>query len=105
LAGCYPWAIKEEHRLKLSAPASVPRDGFFTFSVEIAGPDGEPAKHLRYGWLIDWPEARGIMHTGVSSEPQTMGVKGGPGKATLRLYVNDAAGHHTQIDRYEFKVE
>jgi hypothetical protein len=105
LAGCYPWVVKDKHRLSFVAPKTVPQGGVFEFTVEAAGPDGEPVHQLRYGWMIDWPEVRGIRHTGVTFQPQRMEVKGGAGKAVLRLYMRDAAGHTTQTDRYEFTVE
>jgi hypothetical protein len=55
--------------------------------------------------MIDWPEVRGITHTGISAEPQIMTVKGGPGKALLRLYAQDEKGRWTQVDKFDFKVE
>jgi hypothetical protein len=34
-----------------------------------------------------------------------MTVKGGPGKALLRLYAQDEKGRWTQVDTFDFKVE
>jgi hypothetical protein len=79
--------------------------GEFVFHVEVPGPDGQPAERTAYDWMIDWPEVRGIPHTGISFEPQRMKVKGGPGQATLRLYVHDEAGRNSQVHRSEFKVD
>jgi hypothetical protein len=105
LAGCTPWAVKDEHRLKVVAPSTVAVGAVYTFSVEITDGTGQPTKNMNYGWLIDWPQARGISHTGVSFEPQQMAVKGGAGKALLRVYVHDEKGRMTQVDRFEFMVE
>jgi hypothetical protein len=103
-AGCRSWALKGQHQLKITAPATVPRGGEYVFQVEVLGPDGKHAAGLTYAWMIDWPDVRGIPHTGVSLQPQRMAVKGGSGQATLRVYVRDAAGHNSQVDRFEFKV-
>jgi hypothetical protein len=105
LAGCYPWAIKGQHQFKVVAPESVAVGAEFTFRVEVTDAAGQPAQRVHYGWLIDWPDVRGISHTGISFEPQQMLVKGGAGKAVLRLYMQDQKGRMTQVDKVEFKVE
>ena len=105
LCGCYPWAVKGQHTLKLSAPERVAPGAIYTFQVDVIDASGQTVPHAHYGWMIDWPEVRGITHTGVSTEPQQMAVKGGAGKALLRLYVQDEKGRWTQVDKVDFKVE
>lgn len=105
LSGCIPWAVRGQHQLKVVAPASVAPGAVFRFQVEIKDLDGQPLRNIHYGWLIDWPEVRGILHTGISFEPQEMMVKGGAGKAALRLHVHDEKGRTSQVDRFDFRVE
>lgn len=105
LAGCLPWAVKGEHTLKAVAPATVAVGAVYTFHVEVLDASGRSLPNIHYGWMIDWPEVRGITHTGVSLEPQQMAAKGGAGKAVLRLYVQDERGRMSQVDKVEFKVE
>jgi hypothetical protein len=104
LAGCGSWGVKGQHQLKLEAPATVAVGAVYRFRVQVTDLNGTP-KDACYGWMIDWPEARGILHSGISSEVQEMTVKGGAGKATLRLYLEDEKGRTAQVDRFEFKVE
>jgi hypothetical protein len=105
LGGCYPWAVKGQHTLKLTAPETVAPGAIYTFHVDVLDASGQTIPHAHYGWMIDWPEVRGITHTGISAEPQMMTVKGGPGKALLRLYAQDEKGRWTQVDTFDFKVE
>lgn len=104
LAGCQSWAMKGQHHLKLVAPDSVAMGAEYVFTVEVTDTAGQPAKNITYGWLIDWPEVRGITHTGTSFEPQRMVVKGGAGKAQIRLYMKDEGGHWAQVDKTDFTV-
>lgn len=105
LAGCASWATQGQHTLKAKAPATVAMGAVYTFTVDVVDASGAPLAGAHYGWMIDWPTVRGISHTGVSGEPQQMAVKGGPGTATLRLYLKDEKGRLTQADKLEFKVE
>lgn len=105
LGGCLTWAQTSEHRLKIDAPAKVKVDEVYTFKVDVTTADGQPAKGITYAWMIDWPEVKGMLHNGLSSEPVQMRVKGGPGKALLRIYANDPSGRRVQIDKFEFLVE
>ena len=105
LAGCLPWAQMPQHKLRIDAPAKAKVDEFYTFKVHVTTADGDKVEQVRFGWMIDWPEVKGMLHTGLSSEPQQMKPKGGPGKALLRIYANDATGRRTQVDKFEFQVE
>jgi hypothetical protein len=104
-AGCYSWAQIPQHKLRIDAPSRAKVDEVYTFKVDVTTAEGAVVEQIRYGWLIDWPEAKGMLHTGISSQPQQMKVKGGAGKALLRIYANDATGRRTQIDKFEFQVE
>jgi hypothetical protein len=105
LGGCFPWATKGQHTLKLVAPDTVAVGAEFVFHVDVLDAEGKTVERIHYGWMIDWPEVRGISHTGVSGEPQRMLVKGGPGKAVLRLYVQDEKGRMSQVDKIDFTVK
>lgn len=105
LAGCQAWATKGQHHVKLVAPETVAVGAEYVFTVEVTDASGQPARNVTFGWLIDWPNVRGISHTGTSFEPQRMLVKGGPGKAQIRLYMKDESGHLTQVDKVDFTVQ
>lgn len=105
LAGCGSWAQLPQHKLRIDAPAKAKVDEYYTFKVHVTTADGKEADGVRFGWMIDWPDVKGMLHTGISSEPQQMKPKGGPGKALLRVYANDATGRRSQVDKFEFQVE
>jgi hypothetical protein len=105
LSGCSAFATKGTNTLKIRAPNRVAVGASYTFQVDVLDEAGQPVPHVHYGWLIDWPEIRGIYHTGASSEPQRMEVKGGAGKALLRVYMKDERGRVTQVDQFEIRVE
>jgi hypothetical protein len=102
--GCNSMARTPQHRLTIDAPATVKQDGLYAFRVHITTADGAPADRVSYMWMIDWPEVKGMLHSGLSSQRQEMMVKGGPGKALLRIYADDATGRRVQVDKFEFQV-
>ena len=73
--GCHTWARQNQHTLKVDLPEHVPQGGLLNFRVDVVAADGQAVPGLTYGWLVDWPEVRGILHTGISMEPQKMEVK------------------------------
>ena len=105
LAGCVPAAKTAEHKFKIDAPAKVKKEEIYVFKVNILNAAGETVDRVSYTWMIDWPEAKGMLHNGLSGQPQQMKVKGGGGKALLRLYADDSTGRRVQVEKFEFLVE
>jgi hypothetical protein len=105
VGGCYSWAVQGQHQLKIVAPASVAVGAVYEFRVDVTDLHGQPLRNIHYGWMIDWPQVRGIRHDGLSFVPERMPVKGGAGRALLRLYMLDEKGRISQVDQVEFKVE
>ena len=105
LAGCTASAKTAEHKFKIDAPAKVKKDEIYVFKVTILNAAGETVDRVSYNWMIDWPEVKGMLHSGLSGRLQQMKVKGGGGKALLRVYADDPSGRRVQVEKFEFIVE
>jgi hypothetical protein len=104
LTGCRPWAWTAEHKLSINAPARVSSKGTFYFTVSALDNDGQPAS-FAYQWTIQWVGVEGSKHKGKSGVTEKISVKGGAGKALLKIYGYDPHDNWTEIANHAFDVE
>jgi hypothetical protein len=87
MAGCkhaapaagYQWSIKAPAQVTLGSKSKL------TFVVETRTPDGQMAVDVPYRWVVEWVGVHGVEHQGYSGKEQEISVKGGPGKASIRV--------------------
>lgn len=106
LLGCTAFSARDtDYQFKIVAPARAKSGEMYRFTVELTTPGGEPATGATYGWLIDWPDVKGIMHVGRAFEPQEKEAKCSPGTATLRIYAKNASNRPVQVARQDIQVD
>ena len=106
LSGCYSFSAREsEHRLRLVAPDAVKRGERLTFHVDVMEADGERARDVTYGWLLDWPDAKGIMQVGKAFLPVSREATCSPGTAVLRIFAKNESKRAVQVLRKDIQVE
>lgn len=106
ISGCYSFSAREsEHHLKLIAPDSVKRGERLTFQVEVMTAGGERAEDVTYGWLLDWPDVKGVMQLGRAFEPTSREANCSPGTAVLRIYAKNASKRAVQVLRKDIQIE
>jgi hypothetical protein len=105
-AGCYSFSAREgEHRFKLLAPDSVKRGERLTFQVEVTTAGGERAEDVTYGWLLDWPDVKGVMQMGKPFVPTGGEAKCSSGTAVLRIFAKNASKRAVQVLRKDIQIE
>ena len=105
-SGCTAFSARvSEYQFKIVAPERVKAGEMLTFTVELTKGAGEQATGATYGWLIDWPDVKGIMHVGRAFEPQQKEAKCSVGTATLRVYAKNAQNRPVQVARQDIQVE
>lgn len=104
LAGCRSWAWTSEHKISINAPARVGQKAEFYFTVSATDKDGQPA-HIAYQWSIQWVGVEGSTHKGKSGVTERIRVKGGVGKALLKIYGYDVHENWGEIANQPFDVE
>jgi hypothetical protein len=105
-SGCTAFSAREsKYKFKIVAPERVKAGEMLTFTVELTTLAGEQATGATYGWLIDWPDVKGIMHVGRAFEPQQKEAKCSVGTATLRVYAKNAQNYPVQMARQDIQVE
>ena len=106
ISGCYSFSAREsDHRLRLIAPDSVKRGELLTFQVEVMTAGGERAEDITYGWLLDWPDVKGVMQLGRAFEPTNRQANCSPGTAVLRIYAKNASKRAVQVLRKDIQIE
>jgi hypothetical protein len=104
LTGCRSWASTSEQKLSINAPDRVSIKGTFYFTVSGVGNDGQPSS-FAYQWTIQWVGVEGSKHKGKSGVTEKISVKGGAGKALLKIYGYDPHDNWTEIANHAFDVE
>jgi len=104
LVGCKNWAEVNLQTLSVNAPARVSRNGEFYFTLLAKDKEGHPVK-VAFQWSIEWVGLEGSTHKGKSGESEKIRVKGGAGKATLRILGYDAQDNWGEIAKHVFEVE
>jgi len=92
LAGCKVAATGGDYRWSVKAPAQVVEESRLQFAVEATAKDGTPVLGVPYVWLVDWVGVHGVKHQGHTGEAESIRVKGGSGRAILRVLAMEGAG-------------
>jgi hypothetical protein len=106
LAGCksaapaanYQWSVKAPSQVTLGSKSKL------RFTVETRTPDGQVAAEVPYLWVVEWVGVHGSQHQGYSGREQDITVKGGPGKASVRILAAHGEDKHVEVARAEFDV-
>ena len=104
-SGCRGRALKDDYAWAARiAKRDVNRGEDLRFRVETRDRSGQPVEGVRYLWSVDWVGLNGARHRGTSFKDELLRVKGGEGRAFLRIYAYDAGGAVTQVLKEPFEV-
>lgn len=104
VAGCRPWASLAENKLSIAAPARVDRKGEFSFTVHATDRYGDPDA-VAFHWVVAWVGVNGSVYNGSSGVTEKIQVKGGTGKAMLKILGYDTHQKWGEIANHVFDVE
>ena len=107
LCGCTNFSAREaDHRFKLNAPDRIQHGDLLTFSVEMTTVSGEQvSEETTYGWILDWPDVKGMMRMGRAYEELHQEARCSPGTAVLRIYAKNPSNRIVQVLRKEIQVD
>jgi hypothetical protein len=106
LAGCktaapaagYQWSVKAPSQVTLGSGSKL------RFVVETRTPEGNVVADVPYLWVVEWVGVHGAHHQGYSSREEDISVKGGPGKASLRILASHGDDKKVEVARCEIIV-
>jgi hypothetical protein len=107
MAGCktpaapaanYQWSVKAPSQVTLGSKSKL------RFVVETRTPDGQVAAEVPYRWVVEWVGLHGSEHQGYSSREEEITVKGGPGKASLRILASQGEDRKVEVAHAQFDV-
>ena len=106
MAGCkaaapaanYQWSVKAPSQVALASKSKL------RFTVETRTPDGQVVAEVPYRWVVEWVGLHGSEHQGYSGREQDITVKGGPGKASVRILGSQGEDKKVEVARAEFDV-
>jgi len=97
-AANYQWSVKAPSQVTLGSKSKL------KFVVETRTPDGQGVADIPYLWVVEWVGLHGMEHQGYSSREEDITVKGGPGKATVRVLASHGEDKMVEVARAEFEV-
>lgn len=106
LAGCKTAAPAGEYQWSVKSPSQVTlgKGSRLKFTVETRAHDGQAVADVPFLWVVEWVGVHGVEHQGYSSREEDIAVKGGPGKATLRILASHGDDKRVEVARAEFTV-
>ncbi len=97
-AANYQWTVKAPSQVALASKSRL------KFVVETRTPDGQGVADVPYLWVVEWVGLHGMEHQGYSSREEDITVKGGPGKAILRILASHGEDRKVEVARAEVEV-
>jgi hypothetical protein len=97
-AANYQWSVQAPSQVTLGSKSRL------KFLVETKTMDGQMAADVPYLWVVEWVGVHGVEHQGYSGREQDITVKGGPGKASVRILAAHGEDKHVEVARAEFDV-
>lgn len=104
LTGCRSWVSLAENKITINAPTRIDRKGEFYFTLNATDKYGDPDAVV-YQWAVAWVGVEGSVHKGKSGVTEKIRVKGGTGKALLKILGWDTHEKWTEIASHAFDVE
>ncbi len=106
MAGCktaapaanYQWSVKAPSQVALGSKSRL------KFVVETRTPNGQGVADVPYRWVVEWVGVHGVEHQGYSAREEDITVKGGPGKASVRILASQGGDKKVEVARAEFDV-
>ena len=89
LASCHTPQSDQDLVWSVKAPPQAALQYMLRFTVETRTPGGDLVGNAPYYWKVDWVGEESELFDGRTTREHSIPVKGGLGKATVRVFTSD----------------